>query len=70
MQGSEINPPNGLHIASFLISVLYPVCGLYILREMSRPGDQRKAIKMIKGGELGLRKGDWRISSWGRQDHK
>lgn len=39
MEGPGINPLNGLHIASFLISVLYPVCGLCILREMSRPGD-------------------------------
>lgn len=40
MQGPGINPPNGLHIVPFLISVLYPVCGLYVLREMSRPGDR------------------------------
>lgn len=39
MQGLEINPPNGLHIVSFLVSILYPVYGLYVLRKMSRPGD-------------------------------
>lgn len=39
MQGREINPPNEIHIVSFLVSILHPVHGLHVLRKMSRPGD-------------------------------
>lgn len=39
LQGLGMNPPNGLHIIPFLIIILYPVCGLCVLRETSRPRD-------------------------------
>lgn len=39
MQGLEINLLNELHIVSFLVSILYPVHGLHVLRKMSRPGE-------------------------------